>query len=140
MTYAPLDAPPPIPTETPREWRVSMHGGHSREGSTHGSSTLKEMLNAAGGARDALGFEYVVGAVHVVDEMPIKVSRELFDQASRLGGLERLLLRYYRQIAGMVERLRPEVKGHFDLPRLLSEGDPAHEARSVLQRATQRLK
>jgi histidinol-phosphatase (PHP family) len=82
--------------------------------------------------RQQYGFEYIVGSVHFVDELPIDVSRELFDQAvTRLGGLERLLVRYYEQLTAMVEGLRPEVIGHFDLPRLMSEGDPAHEARSV---------
>jgi histidinol-phosphatase (PHP family) len=200
--------------ETVREWRVSMHGGHSSEGSSHGSSTLAELLDAAvargmrtygvsnhappsetrflyddeieagidlagrraqfeayaalsaeavatyagrlevlrgfeaevvpaasyveemRGLRERYGFEYVVGSVHHVDELPIDVSQGLFDEAvERLGGLEGLLVRYYEQVAEMVEGLRPEVLGHFDLPRLLSEGDPAHEAPAVVAAA-----
>jgi histidinol-phosphatase (PHP family) len=194
----------------PRAWRVSMHGGHSSEGSSHGSSTLVEMLEAAvergmavygvsnhappsearflyadeieagvdlegrraqfeawarvsaeaqesfagrlevlrgfeaevvpeasyasemRGLREAHGFEYVVGSVHHVGEVPIDVSQELFDEAAgRLGGPEGLLVRYYELVAEMVEALEPEVIGHFDLPRLCSEGDPAHEAPAV---------
>ena len=81
------------------------------------------------GLRVRYGFEYVVGSVHWVDEMPIDFSQELFDEAAeRAGGLEALLVRYYTQMAEMVEGLRPEVVGHFDLPRLMSEGDEAHEA------------
>ncbi len=196
--------------ETGRAWRVSMHGGHSSEGTTHGSSTLTEILDAAIargmvtygvtnhvatsearflyedelaagldiegrfaqfeeyarlsaeaveqyagrlevlrgfeaeivpqssyvadmlGLRERYGFEYIVGSVHWVDEVPIDVSQELFDEAAaRCGGLEGLLVRYYEHMAEMVEGLRPEVIGHFDLPRLLSEGDPGHEAPAV---------
>jgi histidinol-phosphatase (PHP family) len=197
-----------------REWRVSMHGGHSSEGSTHGSSTLAEMLEAAvergmrsygvsnhappsearflyedkieAGVdlegrraqferwarvsaeaveayagrlevlrgfeaevvpsasyleemrelRERFGFEYVVGSVHHVEELPIDVSQALFDEAvERLGSFERLLVRYYEHVAEMVEGLRPEVVGHFDLPRLMSEGDQAHEAAAVVAAA-----
>ncbi len=37
--------------------------------------------------RERYGFEYVVGSVHWVDEIPIDFSRELFDEAvTRCGG------------------------------------------------------
>jgi histidinol-phosphatase (PHP family) len=195
-----------------------MHGGHSSEGSTHGSSTLAEILDAAiergmvtygvsnhvptseprflyddelaagldldgrmaqferyaqlsaeaveayagrlevlrgfeaevvpstsyvadmQGLRERYGFEYVVGSVHWVDERPIDVSQELFDEAvGRIGGLEAFLVRYYRHVAEMIEGLRPEVVGHFDLPRLFSEGDPAHDAQIVRAAGEQAL-
>lgn len=204
--------------EETRGWLVSMHGGHSSEGSVHGSSTLREMLDAAlarglriygvsnhappsdarflydderrkgfgleqrlaqfdtyaalsAGAvedyagrlevlrgfeaevvpaasyvsdmrllRDRYAFEYVVGSVHFVDEMAIDESQERFaDAVTRQNGLERLLVRYYTQVAEMAEALRPEVIGHFDLPRLLSEGDLAHESRSVVAAANRAL-
>lgn len=77
-------------------------------------------------------FDYIVGSVHWVDELPIDVSGESFEAATtRLGGLEALLVRYYQQLAEMVEQLRPEVVGHFDLPRLFSSGHDAHDAPSV---------
>jgi len=82
--------------------------------------------------REQYGFEYIVGSVHFVEELPIDVSQELFDQAvTQLGSLEAFLIRYYEHVAEMVDGLRPEVVGHFDLPRLLSEGDPAHGAPAV---------
>ena len=60
------------------------------------------------------------------------MSRELFDAAAeRAGGLQELLIRYYEHVAEMVDGLQPEVVGHFDLPRLLSEGDEAHDAPEV---------
>ena len=201
-----------------RAWRVSMHGGHSSEGTAHGRSTLTELLDAAVergmvtygvsnhvptsearflyddeieagldlegrraqlevyarvsaeaveryagrlevlrgfeaevvpaasyvadmlGLRERYGFEYVVGSVHWVDERPIDVSQELFDEAvGECGGLERFLVRYYEQVAEMVEGLQPEVIGHFDLPRLFSEGDLSHEARAVRAAAGEAL-
>ena len=82
--------------------------------------------------RQLHAFDYVVGSVHWVDELPIDLSPETFeDAANKLGGLESLLARYYQQLAEMVERHRPEVVGHFDLPRLFSADHDAHEASSV---------
>lgn len=191
-------------------WRISLHGGHSREFSAHASSSLTELIETAiqrgittygitdhapiSGARflyhdeleagldlparfaqfDAYaeasreavdvfagriellrgfeaevvptatyvtdmqqlrqrhGFDYIVGSVHWVNELPIDLSPEAFEDAvTRLGGLESLLVRYYRQLAEMVEQLRPEVIGHFDLPRLYSADHDAHTAASV---------
>lgn len=198
-----------------RRWRVSLHGGHSREFSAHASSTLAEILEtavergmviygitdhapvsearflypdevAAGldldsrfaqfeayaqASREAVdafagrievlrgfetevvptasyvadmqqlreqhGFDYVVGSVHWIDETPIDLSAELFEEvAARLGGVEALFVRYYASVAEMVERLRPEVVGHFDLPRLYSADHEAHEA-SVVRAAAE---
>jgi histidinol-phosphatase (PHP family) len=82
--------------------------------------------------RQRHGFDYIVGSVHWVDELAIDLSPETFEDAvARLGGLEALLVRYYQQLAEMVEQLRPEVVGHFDLPRLYSSGHDAHAAASV---------
>lgn len=187
-------------------WRFSMHGGHARESSAHGQSSLHELLDravaigleayglsqhapvsdarflyddereagldldgrmaqfqayasasaaAVEAYRDRIEvlrgleaevvpadsyatdtqrlrarfqFDYVVGSVHWVDDQPIDVSPGHFATAvERAGGLPALLARYYDDLAAMVEALRPEVLGHFDLPRLFSEGEPAHE-------------
>ena len=76
--------------------------------------------------------DYVVGSVHWVDDRPIDVSADLFAEAvAHAGGLPVLLVRYYRALAEMVEALRPEVVGHFDLPRLFSQGHAAHEDGAV---------
>jgi histidinol-phosphatase (PHP family) len=198
-------------------WRISMHGGHCREFSAHGLSTLPEMLEratdlglavygvsnhapvsdakflyedelAAGldvrgrfaqfeayaraseeavrayagrlevlrgfeaevvpsdsyaadmrSLRERFGFDYVVGSVHWVDEAPIDVSRRLFDEAvGRRGGLEAFLVRYYELVCEMIEAIQPEVVGHFDLPRLFSDGSSAHDSprvRAAIDRA-----
>jgi histidinol-phosphatase (PHP family) len=61
-------------------------------------------------------FDYCVGSVHYIDEIPIDGRPEKFIQAVRqAGGLERAAVRYYDKVAEMVAALRPEVVGHLDL-------------------------
>jgi histidinol-phosphatase (PHP family) len=82
--------------------------------------------------RDRFQFEYVVGSVHWVDDVPIDLTPERFlEVVERCGGLQHLLVRYYRLVAGMVDALRPEVLGHLDLPRLFSANEAAHRAPAV---------
>ncbi len=70
------------------------------------------------GLRERFDFEYMVGSVHHVDEVPIDGPPELFEKAvAQQGGLEALAIAYYRAVAEMIEALRPEVVGHFDLIR-----------------------
>lgn len=64
-------------------------------------------------------FEYIVGSVHYVDEISIDGSVEDFQRAMEAcGGLEPLVIRYYRTVTQMVEALRPEVVAHLDLIKL----------------------
>lgn len=66
-------------------------------------------------------FDYVVGSVHHVDEIAIDGSSvELSTAIERRGDLEAVTVAYYRAVAEMVEILRPEVVGHFDLVRKLA--------------------
>ena len=68
--------------------------------------------------RARLGFDYVVGSVHHVDDVLIDYDEAgLRRAADQAGGLERLAIAYYRTLAEMVEALRPEVVGHFDVIR-----------------------
>ncbi len=70
------------------------------------------------GFRERFGFDYIVGSVHYVDEIPIDYKKEIFERAvAHCGGLEGLAIRYYGRVAEMVEALRPEVVAHLDLPR-----------------------
>jgi histidinol-phosphatase (PHP family) len=67
------------------------------------------------------GFEYVVGSVHHVDELPIDGRPEQLAQAiAGRGSLEAVAVAYYEALAAMVEALAPEVVGHFDLVRKLA--------------------
>lgn len=78
------------------------------------------------GYRERFGFDFMVGSVHFVDEILIDGPQDLFEEAmQRRGGLEGLAVAYYGLLAEMVERLRPEVVGHFDLIR---KNAPSEEA------------
>lgn len=64
-------------------------------------------------------FDFMVGSVHYVGGRAIDWTVEEFRIAvEEAGGLERLAQAYYRDVAEMVDRLRPEVVGHLDLIRL----------------------
>jgi histidinol-phosphatase (PHP family) len=79
------------------------------------TSYRDEML----GHRERFGFDYMVGSVHYVDEMPIDSARPDFERAlAARGSLEALAVAYYQAVGAMVNALRPEVVGHFDLIRL----------------------
>lgn len=177
-------------------WKISLHGGHSRQFCDHSNSTLREILDAAlafgyctyGVAEHAprcearylydeeiemgwdvetldhmfqqyaetvdhlvreydgrlqvlkafeaevvppqrypeimlsyknnLNFDYIVGSVHYVDDCIIDYKPEYFKRAlESCGGYENLAVRYFHTLADMVEKLNPEVVGHFDLIR-----------------------
>lgn len=69
--------------------------------------------------RDRYGFEFMVGSVHHVGDLPIDESPEAYREAlTACGGLEPFLEAYYRSVEDMIQRLHPEVVGHLDLPRL----------------------
>ena len=70
------------------------------------------------GLRARHGFDYVVGSVHWVNDVITDHSKAKFDEAAaRCGGQEALAVRYYEQVAEMVEAIRPEVVGHLDVVR-----------------------
>ena len=64
------------------------------------------------------GFDYVVGSVHWVNDLITDHSKAKFDEAAaKCGGQEALAVRYYEQVAEMIEAIRPEVVGHLDVVR-----------------------
>ena len=74
----------------------------------------KKMLDI----RHRFDFDYMVGAVHYVEETSIDSSKTDFEtMLARSGGLERVAIKYYETVTEMVEALRPEVVGHLDLIR-----------------------
>lgn len=61
-------------------------------------------------------FDYCVGSVHYVHEIPLDGSVDTYLQAvEACGGIEALAVRYYEAVAIMIETVRPEVVGHLDL-------------------------
>jgi len=63
-------------------------------------------------------FDYLVGSVHHLDGAPIDMHPKVTARVTReVGGKEALERLYFEQVAEMVEQLRPEIVGHFDLIR-----------------------
>lgn len=80
-------------------------------------------VEEADSLRNLPGVDYVVGSVHHVGGLTIDTSQGDFDRAvAACEGLDSMLVNYYELVGQMVERVRPEVVGHLDLPRLYAEG------------------
>ncbi len=103
----------------------------------------------AAGYREAMlelqrrhAFDYMVGSVHHVHEIPIDGAKRDFDVAvESCGGLEALCVACYELAAEMIASLKPQVVGHLDLyrrnapraaemqtPKILRAADRALEA------------
>lgn len=68
--------------------------------------------------RGSAGFDYIVGSVHDVDGRFIDYKPELTNAlAEELGGADALHRAYFDAVADLVQTLKPEVVGHFDLVR-----------------------
>ena len=90
------------------------------------------------GHRERHGFDYMVGSVHYVNEIPIDGERADFDRAvESCEGLEAFAIQYYEAVAEMVEALRPDVVGHLDLIRKNAPPE-ADLATPVIRRAADR--
>ncbi|KAF7323797.1 Histidinol-phosphatase [Mycena kentingensis (nom. inval.)] len=67
--------------------------------------------------------EYLVGSVHHVNEIPIDFDEPTFRKAeSSLGSTANFLAAYFDAQFQLLQRLHPEVVGHFDLCRLYTPG------------------
>lgn len=65
-----------------------------------------------------LKFDYVVGSVHYVDGWIIDYIPHYFELAlESCGGYEALAVKYFQTVSEMVDLIKPEVIGHFDLIR-----------------------
>jgi histidinol-phosphatase (PHP family) len=63
--------------------------------------------------------DYIVGSVHHVRDIPIDGTPEQYAQAAAAaGGIEQLYCEYFDQQLQLLEALKPEVVGHFDLIRI----------------------
>jgi histidinol-phosphatase (PHP family) len=70
------------------------------------------------GLREKHEFDFMVGSVHYVDEILVDGWPETFERALRKrGDVENLAVAYYENVAEMVEALKPEIVGHFDVVR-----------------------
>lgn len=74
--------------------------------------------------------DYIVGSVHHVADIPFDLSADHYEAAvSASGGCERFYLAYFDRQLEMIETLRPQVVGHFDLARIF---DPDYGRRLAL--------
>lgn len=81
--------------------------------------------------------DYIVGSVHHVADMPFDISLARYEAAAAAcGGLEAFYLAYFDRQLEMIERLRPQVVGHFDLVRLF---DPDYPRRLRLASVRNRM-
>ncbi len=79
------------------------------------SSYLESML----ALRREHKFDYLVGSVHHVRDIPIDETPQHFREAvAACNGLEPLMERYFRLVEEMIRSVRPEIVGHLDLPKL----------------------
>lgn len=84
--------------------------------------TCSGCLEFAHELRDIFTPDYIVGSVHFVDDICFDYSRSEYNRAvSHCGSLEQLYCRYFDLQYQMIEELRPEVVGHFDLIRLFDD-------------------
>ena len=82
--------------------------------------------------------DYIVGSVHYVDDINFDYSPEFYDRAAAsVGGVDLLYQRYFDLQYEMIERLKPEVVGHFDLIRIF---DPDYRDRLMREQVMVRIR
>ncbi len=71
--------------------------------------------------------DYMVGSIHHVNNLEIDTSADHYNHAAEsMGGIDELYCRYFDQQYEMIQALRPQVVGHFDLIRIF---DPDYQSR-----------
>ena len=101
------------------------------------ASSYREEMHAY---RDRYEFEYMVGSVHHVKEIPIDGELSDFQRVLvEVGSLEKLAIRYYQSVTEMVEALRPEVVGHLDLVRKNAAPNASLDTPAIRNAADQAL-
>jgi len=84
------------------------------------------------------GPDFIVGSVHHVNTIPFDCSEEAYRQAvAAVGGIEALYCAYFDRQHQLIEALKPEVVGHFDLIRIF---DPAYRRHLILPAVQKRIR
>jgi histidinol-phosphatase (PHP family) len=92
------------------------------------------------GFRERHAFDYIVGSVHHVTGYIIDYIPEIYAKAlEACGGPEPLAVRYWGDLARMVETLRHEVIGHIDLYRKQFPDDAAASTLAIQRAAGEAL-
>ena len=85
--------------------------------------------------RKEYSLDYVVGSVHHVNGLCFDFSKEEYARvANGLGGLEPIYLAYFDAQLTMMQVMKPEVVGHFDLIRLYDPNYPVTMAKPEVWR------
>lgn len=92
------------------------------------------------GFRERYGFDYIVGSVHyvaghIIDYIPGRYEKAV----AACGSPEALAVRYFHDVARMVEALHPEVVGHLDLYRRRFASDEAASTPPIRRAAMEAL-
>ena len=88
------------------------------------------------GYKERFSLDYMVGSVHFSGDTPLDFDQAHYDEAAEAaGGVEALAVRYYEDVAAMVEALRPEVVGHLDLVRRYAPSDAAVDTPAIRRAA-----
>ncbi len=92
------------------------------------------------GFRERHHFDYIVGSVHYVAGYIIDYLPGRYEKAVEIcGSPEALAVRYFHDVARMVEALRPEVVGHLDLFRRRFVSDDAASTPPIRRAAMEAL-
>lgn len=92
------------------------------------------------GFRERFGFDYIVGSVHYVAGHIIDYLPGRYEKAVAIcGSPEALAVRYFHDVARMVEALHPEVVGHLDLYRRRFASDAAASTPPIRKAAMEAL-
>lgn len=91
--------------------------------------------------REKHGFDYMVASVHWVGDIIIDYNESEYHRALDVhGGAEALNVKYYEALAEMVEVLRPEVVGHFDVIRKFADPTDPYDTPPIRQAAEHALR
>lgn len=105
----------------------------------------KESLVEAQQLQAKYQLDYLVGSVHHIDEWPLDFSQEKYNQLLEEkfnGDRESMFCRYFDQQLEMLETLKPQVVGHFDLIRIFhptNEPDPLVVSDKARQKALRNI-
>ncbi len=89
--------------------------------------------------RHTHGFDYIVGSVHYVNDRLFD-HRDMFEDVVReMGGIEKMVLKYYEQLMEMVLALKPEIVAHLDVYRKYAGNVPELESAAVKRAAQDAL-
>jgi histidinol-phosphatase (PHP family) len=81
--------------------------------------------------------DYIVGSVHHVADIPFDYSTEAYQRAvEAAGGIQALYCRYFDRQHELIQRLSPQVVGHFDLIRIF---DPHYRRHLMLPAIQERI-